>query len=130
MKPITHAVRKWGGRLIGRRNFRAAKPDRLWPLPLPNLDVKRSLGHPSFPWNDPSHSWQGFLLGQYGKWRNSDPFFSIKFSKNIGSIAAGRCYTVIYLGNNSWTASGWNRIRQMNDDENGQPRIGGNPQEY
>lgn len=87
-------------------------------------------GHPYCPWNNLSHSWKGFFLNEYGVWGKGGPFFSIKFKKDIGSIAAGRCYTVNYNGNGSWTASGWNRIRNMTDNENGQVRAGADPHEY
>jgi hypothetical protein len=56
---------------------------------------------PNCPWNQSSqpHTWVGYLLGQYG---DKEPHFSIKFDKTIGTITAGHCYTVTYLGGGSW----------------------------
>jgi hypothetical protein len=64
---------------------------------------------PNCPWDAPSHSWVGFLSGQYG---DHQPGFSIKFSKTVGTLTAGHCYTVTYLGGGTWFASGWNGIQK------------------
>jgi hypothetical protein len=64
-------------------------------------------GRPNCPWYSPSHTWAAYLSGQYG---DKEPAFSIKFDKTIGTVTAGQCYTIAYLGGGAWGASGWNGV--------------------
>jgi hypothetical protein len=84
-------------------------------------------GDEQCPWNHPPNTWNGFLTGAYAN-SNRPRNFSIKFDSDIGSVARGQCYTVTYLGHRSWIASGWNQIRKMFDNEGGNPRVWGDPQ--
>jgi hypothetical protein len=67
-----------------------------------------------------------FLNKEYG---GPPPFFSIRFTRHIGDIEGGQCYTIIYRGNDNWGASGKIRtIRQHTSKF--EARHGGNPTNY
>ena len=46
------------------------------------------------PWADPSHSWAKYLNQEYG---DREPL-CIRFTRHIGDVEGGQCYTITYLG--------------------------------
>lgn len=76
-------------------------------------------GRPDCPFSNPGHTWPEYFSGKLasGKWVGKQPYFSIKFNKNIGTIAGGRCYTVSYMGNSGWKAAGYNIAQKQSTTE-------------
>ncbi len=83
-------------------------------------------GHPACPWADPSRTWAKFLNKEYG---GRNPYFSIHFTRHIGDIEGGKCYSITYLGNETWNAAG--KIRNVNPHTSkSETRHGGDPTKY
>lgn len=80
-------------------------------------------GRPNCPWASPSNSWAKFLNQEYG---DKQPYFSIRFTRNIGGIVGGQCYTVFYAGRGNWGGDA-NKV-----DKRGNAEIinGGDPAKY
>ncbi len=64
-------------------------------------------GSPHCPWAKPENKWSKYINGEYAK--KQDPYFSVRFNRNIGDLEKGRCYTITYFGKKRWVASG--RVR-------------------
>lgn len=82
-------------------------------------------GRPNCPWAvaDGSHTWTSYLNWEYG---DSEPFFSIRFTRDVGDIEGGQCYTISYLGNQNWAGAG--KIRGVNPHTSKmEKRNGGDP---
>lgn len=80
-------------------------------------------GRPTCPWADPSHTWAKYLNQEYG---DREPLFSIRFTRDIGDVEGGQCYTIIYRGNENWYGLGKIRnIRQHTSKS--EERRGGDP---
>jgi hypothetical protein len=60
-------------------------------------------GSPNCPWADLNKNWAQYLNKEYG---DKLPFFSIRFTRSVGTIEGGRCYTVKYFGKETWEAGG------------------------
>lgn len=86
-------------------------------------------GNPHCPLNDPGkYNWIDYMSKKYDA---NYPPLSIVFNRNIGTIVAGRYYTVTYTGNGSWRAAGYNSAQNKNiiDPLDGEPVRGGAPVE-
>ncbi|CAM5775079.1 hypothetical protein LMIY3S_04843 [Labrys miyagiensis] len=82
-------------------------------------------GKKSCPWINPANKWVDYITQKFG---DREPFFSIKFTKQIGTISPGGCYTVHYFGGNRWKAAGYNNVFKHNATEE-EFRIA-NPENY
>lgn len=83
-------------------------------------------GHPACPWADLSHTWVKFLNKEYG---GREPFFSIRFTRDVGDLEGGQCYTIVYSGNENWNGAG--KIRGIRPHTSkAEDRHGGNPVNY
>lgn len=71
-------------------------------------------GRPNCPNNNAAYTWQDYLTG---KSPEKEAAFTVRFDhleRNIGTIAAGTCYTVVVKNSGrAWSASGYNAIRRM-----------------
>lgn len=65
-----------------------------------------SPGCPEFDQTHQRH-WRNYFMHQYDVPTFHNTSFSIKFDQNIGNIAGGRCYTVLIVGADGWTTSGY-----------------------
>lgn len=83
-------------------------------------------GRPNCPWANPNHTWSRYLNQEYG---DKEPFFSIHFSRHIGDIEGGQCYTISYLGNDNWAGVGKIRTIKQHTSK-AETRNGGNPTKY
>lgn len=81
-------------------------------------------GRPNCPWANPTHTWAKYLNQEYG---DAEPYFSILFSRDVGDIQGGTCYTITFLGNGNWSGAG--KIRGMRESKR-EVRQGGNPANY
>lgn len=83
-------------------------------------------GRPNCPWANKDHTWANYLNQAYG---DKEPFFSIHFSRNIGDLEGGQCYTISYLGGENWAGSG--KIRNIEPQKSkSEHRHGGDPAKY
>lgn len=80
-------------------------------------------GRPNCPWANPSHGWAQYLSRQYG---DAEPLFSIHFTRDIGDLQGGRCYTSSYHGEENWTSTGPNGGARDHSIKT-EPRHGGDP---
>ncbi|MGR9226408.1 hypothetical protein [Rhizobium leguminosarum] len=71
-------------------------------------------GRANCPWINPNNKWIDYFNQKYG---DAEPTFSIKFTKQIGTISPGACYTVTYFGGNRWKAGGYNNVFKHNATE-------------
>ncbi|MDK4731522.1 hypothetical protein [Rhizobium sp. CNPSo 3490] len=78
-------------------------------------------GRKNCPWYNLEHTWANYLSLKYG---DRDAAFSIHFSRHIGDIEGGTCYTAGYQGNQSWVA--WGKVRNTKRDKT-EYRTGGDP---
>jgi hypothetical protein len=82
-------------------------------------------GLPYCPTYAKSNSWAKFMAGEYGLSAGT-VHFSIKFdhiNHDIGTIAAGRCYTASTNGKGYWNVSGYNvaQKQSVSDTRQGDP---------
>ncbi|ANY85545.1 hypothetical protein BB934_45855 (plasmid) [Microvirga ossetica] len=81
-------------------------------------------GRPNCPWSNPANAWAKYINQEYG---DKEPFFSIRFTRDIGDIQANECYTITYFGNKNWGGAG--KIRNQNNAKN-ERRNGADPTQY
>lgn len=80
-------------------------------------------GRPNCPWAKPENTWAKYLNQEYG---DREPLFSIHFTRHIGDLEGGQCYTITYLGGERWSGSG--KIRNVRPHTSkGESRQGGDP---
>lgn len=85
-------------------------------------------GRPNCPQANEKNSWAKYINGDYGD-KRPVPYFSVHFSRDIGDIAGGTCYTIIFDRANGWTASGTVRSARGKRSA-GHTSQGGDPLKY
>lgn len=80
-------------------------------------------GSPQCPWTKPDNTWAKFMSWAYG---GNEPFFSIRFTRHIGDLEGGQCYSISYLGRQNWNAMGKLR-NERNYKSKSENRHGGDP---
>jgi hypothetical protein len=84
-------------------------------------------GRPTCPWANLNHTWAKYLNREYPD--THEPYFSIRFTRHIGDIEGSRCYTIIYLGKETWSGTG--KIRNVKPHTSkSEERQGGDPTKY
>lgn len=82
-------------------------------------------GLPNCPWANRAHNWASYLNLEYGDTKGA--IFSIHFSRDIGDIQGGTCYTMVSEGGGRWAATG--NVRGTRNSKS-EMRQGGDPKKY